>query len=101
MGLLFKKVISASLLSGCVFFCSKSFAQQLDTVSTFSITGYIDAYYAYYTDSVGPGNFQKFPSVSPRSNSPSLNTAQLSFLYSGEKVRGTAVFHFGDIAAAT
>jgi Putative beta-barrel porin-2, OmpL-like. bbp2 len=74
--------------------------QKLDTLSTFSITGYIDAYYAYYNDSVGSGNFQKFPSISPRSNNPSLNTAQLSFLYNATKVRGAAVFHFGDIASS-
>ncbi len=82
-------------------FALQSRAQKIDTISTFSITGYLDAYYAYYTDSVGPGNFQKFPTVSPRSNAPSLNTAQLAVQYTGEKVRGMAAFHFGDIAAAT
>ncbi len=76
-------------------------AQSVDTVSTFSLTGYVDAYYASYTDSVGPGNFQKFPSVSPRSDNPSLNTAQLSMQYNASKVRATAVLHFGDIAAST
>jgi hypothetical protein len=76
-------------------------AQKLDTVASYSLSGYIDAYYAYYTDSVGPGNFQKFPSISPRSNSPSLNTAQLSFQYSSDKIRTTTVLHFGDIANAT
>src|SRR4051812_142697 len=78
----------------------KGTAQKIDTISTFSITAYVDAYYAYYTDSVGPGNFQKFPTVSPRSNNPSLNTAQLAFQYNADNVRGTAVFHFGDISNA-
>ncbi len=72
-------------------------AQDIDTVSTFSIGGYIDAYYAYYTDSVGPGNYQKFPTTSPRSNSPGLNIAQLSVMYTGKKVRGAAVLHYGDL----
>ncbi len=76
-------------------------AQRTDTISTFSITAYLDAYYAYYSDSVGPGNFQKFPSVSPRSNNPSLNTAQVSLQYNSDKIRGMAVLHFGDIATAT
>ncbi len=73
--------------------------QKLDTVSTFSISGYIDAYYAYYNDSVGSGKFQKFPFTSPRSNAPSVNTAQLSFQYCANKIRGAAVFHYGDIAS--
>ncbi len=78
-----------------------SHAQKIDTISTFSITGYVDAYYAYYSDSVGPGNFQKFGSTSPRSNSPSINTAQLSMQYNADKIRGTVALHFGDIPAAT
>ena len=76
-------------------------AQRLDTTASYAIAGYIDAYYAYYTDSSAPGGFQKFPSISPRSNSPSLNTAQLSFQYSTDRIRTTTVLHFGDIAQAT
>ena len=64
----------------------------------FKISGYVDAYYAYYTDSVGTGNFQKFPSVSPISNQFGLNTAQLSFLYDAQKVRAAVTLHYGDIA---
>ena len=88
------------LMVSCLF-SRQSNAQKIDTISTFSITGYVDAYYAYYTDSVGPKNFQKFPTVSPRSNTPSLNTAQLTLQYNADKIRGMAAFHFGDIAAAT
>ena len=76
-------------------------AQKIDTISTFSITAYTDAYYAYYTDSVGPGKFQKFGAISPRSNTPSINTAQVAFTYTADKIRATAVFHYGDIAAST
>ena len=101
MTLLNKRILSVIVLITASLLSIQSRAQKVDTVSTFSITGYIDAYYAYYSDSVGAGNFQKLPSTSPRSNSPSLNTAQLSFLYNADKIRGTAVFHFGDIAAAT
>jgi hypothetical protein len=83
-----------------LFFSVHGFSQKVDTVSTFSLTAYLDAYYAYYTDSVGSGNFQKFPSVSPRSNSPSLNIAQIAMQYNADKVRATAVLHFGDIPAS-
>jgi hypothetical protein len=89
-----------------IFFQSKSFAQVIgitvkDSIVTvvpaFKISGYVDAYYAYYTDSVGTGNYQRFPSVSPRSNTFGLNTALLTAQYDGEKVRGVVTLHYGDI----
>jgi hypothetical protein len=81
-------------------FSGKSFSQN-DSLSKFSWSGYVDAYYAYYTDSAGTGNYQKFPSISPRSNQFGLNTAQITFQYDAEKVRGLATFHYGDIPRAT
>jgi hypothetical protein len=87
------------LFSSFIFLLvTKGFAQTHDSTSAFKISGYIDAYYAYYTDSAGTGNYQKFPSVSPRSKQFGLNTAQLSFQYDAEKVRGIITVHFGDIA---
>jgi len=91
-----KKIGTLCVVLAGMFFYGKGFAQQQDS-STFKISGYVDAYYAYYTDSVGPGNYQKFPSVSPRSNQFGLNTAQVTFQYDAEKVRGVAVLHYGDI----
>jgi hypothetical protein len=76
----------------------KDSTTKLIDVSKIKISGYVDAYYASYTDSVGQGNFQKFPSVSPRSNQFGLNTAQLTAQYDGEKERGIVTLHFGDIA---
>jgi len=95
-----KRFFSVFILVINCLLSDESNAQKIDTVSTFSITGYVDAYYAYYTDSVGPKNDQKFSAISPRSNSPSINTAQLSVQYNADKIRATAVFHFGDIANA-
>ena len=93
------------ILSGLFIFITgtKCLSQTNDSTTAarqpnFRISGYVDAYYAYYTDSVGTGNFQKFPSVSPRSNQFGLNTAQLSFQYDAKKVRGVVTLHFGDIA---
>ena len=96
-----RTLISIVILCNFLLPPLRGIAQKIDTVSQFSITGYIDAYYAYYTDSVGPGKYQKFPTVSPRSNSPSLNTAQLALAYNADKLRAMAVLHFGDIANAT
>ena len=76
-------------------------AQKTDTFATYSIAAYADVYYAAYTDSVGNGNFQKFPTVSPRNNSVGLNVAQVSTRYDGEKVRGMVTLHFGDIPKST
>ena len=67
---------------------ANGFAETNDSTSTFKVSGYIDAYYAHFTDSVGTGNYQKFPSISPRSDEFGLNTAQLSFQYDAERFRG-------------
>lgn len=79
----------------------RSFSQQNttgDPAPKINISGYVDAYYASYSDSVGISNYQKFPSVSPRSNQFGINTAQLTAQYDAEKVRGVFTIHFGDIA---
>lgn len=65
-----------------------------------TISGYVSAYYAYYSDSVGHGNFQKFPTSAPRSNSLGLNLAQLSFHYSSHTARSTITLHYGDMPAS-
>jgi hypothetical protein len=66
----------------------------------FTIGGYVDAYVAAYTDSVGPGKYQKFPAISPRSNSFGLNIMQVTGQYTSEKIRSTATLQFGDLPSA-
>ena len=80
--------------------CStKSFGQGKDTTGKFTFSGYVDAYYAYYTDSLGGvGSYQKFPSISAKSNAFGLNTAQITAQYDADKVRGIVTLHYGDIA---
>ncbi|HTB06340.1 MAG TPA: outer membrane beta-barrel protein [Bacteroidia bacterium] len=68
--------------------------------STFKISGYVDVYAAAYSDSVGHGNFQKFSSTSPRSNSFGLNIAQITEQYTSEKIRSTATLQYGDLPSA-
>jgi hypothetical protein len=79
-----------------LLFTGNLFADQKDS-ATIKLSGYIDTYYAYYTDSVGPGNYQKFPSVDPRSNSFGLDHAMISAQYDGSKYRGIVTAHYGDI----
>ncbi len=88
-----------------VMFINKGNSQTIDSISTpapqFKISGYVDAYYAYYTDSVGSGEFQKWPTISSRSNQFGLNTMMLTAQYDAEKVRGIVSIHYGDIAKST
>jgi len=100
MALLNKRRLAVFMLGSLFLNTSNSKAQKIDTISTLSVTAYIDAYYAHYTDSVGPGNFQKFPDASPRNNAPSLNIASLAMQYNSDKVRAAFVLNYGDIATA-
>ncbi len=94
-----------------LFSSGKSFSQKIDSIpqakklsipipgkdsSAIIISAYVDAYYAYYTDSV-KSEYQQFPTVSPKSNSFGLNVAHFNFQYDGPKVRGVVALHFGDI----
>ncbi|MEP7197815.1 MAG: outer membrane beta-barrel protein [Saprospiraceae bacterium] len=86
-----------------VFFATnKGNAQSNDSSPTpapqFKISGYVDAYYAYFTDSVGTGEFQKWPTISSRSNQFGLNTMMLTAQYDADRVRGIVSIHYGDIA---
>lgn len=61
------------------------------------ISGYIDAYSAYYSDEIALGEFQKFPTSAPVSNTFGLNMAMISAQYQGKNVVGTLTLHAGDI----
>jgi len=92
-----KYIISVFLAFSCLFKPVCVLAQSSDTTGSWSLSAYADAYYALYSDSVGVGNFQKFPTVSPRSNSFGINAVQLSAQYDGPRVRATVIVHAGDI----
>jgi LysM repeat protein len=47
--------------------------EEFDTTGRLDISGYISAYYAYYTDSVGPDQPQKFPTLAPHSDEVGIN----------------------------
>ena len=89
-----RRTIALSLFT-FLLFSANSFAQKDSAIIQFS--GYVDAYYAHYTDSVAPGSYQQFPSVCPKEGF-GLNTAMLTAAYDAEKVRGIVSLQFGDIA---
>ena len=64
----------------------------------FKVSGYVDAYYAHYTDQLPLGAFQKFPTSAPVSNTFGLNMALVNFQYQNEYLSGTIALHTGDIA---
>ena len=96
MCMIIRRVILLSLLLGS---CAGRLFAQLPKGIT--ISGYADAYLAYYTDSLPAGAFQKFPTYAPRSGSIGLNIAQLSVAYKAETIRATITLHYGDIAKTT
>ncbi len=93
-----KTYIAAFL--GFLFSSLTVFAQDSSKHASISWSAYIDVYAAHYTDSVGTGNYQKFPSVSPRSNQMGLNVAMFTAKYAADKVRATATLHYGDIPSS-
>ncbi len=60
-------------------------------------SGYADAYFATYSDSVA-GDYQKFPTSAPRSNQAGLNMLYFAGNYSSKRARANFGLHFGDIA---
>ncbi len=74
-----------------------SFAQ--DT-SGLTLSGYADAYYSWYSNAEETA-LQQHDCIGAYHNNLGLNIAQLSAAYRGDRVRGTATFHFGDIPAIT
>lgn len=73
------------------------YSEEYDSTGHFTLSGYIDTYYASYTDTAGAGGFQKFPTAAPRSNQFGLNIAQLSVKYQSDRVRGVATLFWGDM----
>src|ERR1043166_4416367 len=92
---------SLSLLSFLNTYSQKKDSVVQSVLASIKVSGYVDAYYAYYTDSLGTGAYQKFPSISPRSNQIGLNTAMITASYDGEKARAVVTLHFGDIPRST
>jgi hypothetical protein len=68
-----------------------------DSSARIQISGYIDTYYAHYSDTSSFNNFQKFPTTSPRNNAFALNIAQISAKYQSENVRGIMTLFWGDV----
>ena len=92
------RILSVAIVLLMAFNCN---GQGKDsTASEFKLSGYADAYYARYSDSVGQGNYQKFAAVSPRSGQFGLNIIQLTAQYTSSNIKATATLQYGDIPAS-
>ncbi len=86
-----------SVLGVLIFlFSIQAHSQNNDSTAAFKLSGYVDAYYALYSDSVGNNNYQQFPDICPKSNVFGINVAQLTGQYTSKRARAVATFHFGD-----
>ncbi len=70
---------------------------EVDTSGKIEFLGYVDAYYATYSDTASMGAFQKIPTVSPRSNSFGINIAQATVKYYSAHFRSIATVFIGDV----
>lgn len=76
------------------------YSLEYDSTAKVTFSGYIDTYYAFYTDTSNSNSYQKFPTTSPRNNAFGLNMLQFGAKYEAEKFRGTATVFFGDCPSA-
>lgn len=83
----------------CLIFLTHAFAQGDST--KIELTGYIDTYYASYSNKMAPDELQPFVTVGPRDNQFGLNIAEIGATYNTGIVRGSFVIQYGDIAEAT
>lgn len=76
------------------------YSLEYDTTGSVEFSAYIDAYFAGYSDTAGPGGYQKFPTVAPRNNQFGLNIVQFGAKYQSRRFRGMATIFFGDTPAS-
>ncbi|SNS69540.1 Putative beta-barrel porin-2, OmpL-like. bbp2 [Ekhidna lutea] len=93
-----KKIASVSAAL-CLLLVIQSNAQNDTTI--IELTGYIDTYYASYSNKLATGEMQPYITVAPRDNQFGLNIAEIGATYNTGEVRGTFVIQYGDIAEAT
>lgn len=67
-----------------------------DSTGKVIISGYIDAYYAYYTDSTNQAGYEKFPTEAPKNKQFGLNMILVSGKYISRDFRSTITIFGGD-----
>ncbi|WP_420315776.1 outer membrane beta-barrel protein [Ekhidna sp.] len=93
------KILTIVSAAVCLLLFNHAVAQNDST--KIELTGYIDTYYASYSNKLGPDELQPYVTVAPRDNQFGLNIAEIGATYNTGEVRGTFVIQYGDIAEAT
>jgi hypothetical protein len=73
------------------------YEQAFDSTGKVTLSGYIDTYGAYYSDTVGSTGYAKFPTAAPTNKQFGLNMIQVSAKYQSQQMRGVATLFYGDI----
>jgi hypothetical protein len=76
------------------------YAAEYDTSGKLVFSGYVDAYFASYTDANSGSPYVKFPTVCARNRQFGLNIVQASARYQSNRFRGTATLFTGDCASS-
>lgn len=66
----------------------------------FTIEGYLDAYYALFSDKNNQGEWAEYAMSAPKHNQTGINTIQLSAIYKDTGLRGNITLQYGDIVEA-
>lgn len=89
-----KKLLLSISLIGISLFAT---AQKDSSENHFKFSGFIDAYYAHFSDSINSNDFEKFQAASPLNDRFSLNIAQITGSYNDSNTRAAVTLHYGDI----
>lgn len=93
------KAYAISIVTACLLLVNQTQGQNDST--KIELTGYIDTYYAAYSNKLASDALQPYITVGPRDNQFGLNIAEIGATYNTGEVRGTFVIQYGDIAEAT
>jgi LysM repeat protein len=66
----------------------------------FTIEGYLDAYYALFSDGKNKGDMSTYAMSAPKNGQTGLNTIQLAAIYNDTNLRGNITLQYGDLPTA-
>lgn len=77
------------------------YSQEFDSTGKCILSGYVDTYFAHYSDTVNANGYTKFPTFGSRNDQFGLNILQLSAKYQAKSFRATAAIFAGDCPKST
>ncbi|MBI1184679.1 outer membrane beta-barrel protein [bacterium] len=71
--------------------------EEFDSTGVLQLSGYVDVYSSWYSETQGYDQFVKFPTLEPFADQVGLNQIALSAKYTASKMRGVVTLHYGDM----